>query len=306
MLSALSGFALIGVLVAVGWAVRRWGGMPADADAVLGRLGYAVLNPCLLFTGVADADLRVLFSEPLLVSAAAACTCFGVHLLCTRGRERGTRIAGSLSAGYVNANYIGIPVATYVLGDAALVVPIIMVQLLVMTPVALTLLETATTGHASVRTTLRAAATNPMIVAVLLGAGVALSGRRLPHVLAEPLLLIGHAAVPVVLIAFGMTLSGRRVLAAGPDRVPAAVAVALKTAGMPAVAFLLALACGLERAETYAVTVLAGLPTAQNVFLYAQRFSAGVTLVRDVVFLSTVGCAAVLLVIALLFAGAPR
>ena len=32
---------------------------------------------------------------------------------------------GALTAGYTNANYIGIPVATYVLGDAALVVPIV-------------------------------------------------------------------------------------------------------------------------------------------------------------------------------------
>ena len=67
-------------------------------------------------------------------------------------------------------------------------------------------------------------------------------------------------------------------------------------------AFLLAVALGLGRAETYAVTVLAALPTAQNMFLYAQRFGAGVLLVRDVIFLSTVACVPVLLLIALLFA----
>jgi predicted permease len=301
MIAALSGFALIGVIVLVGWALRRWGGMPANAEAVLGRLVYSVLNPCLLFTGAAAADMGVLFSEPLIVSAAAACVCFALSLVATRHRDPGTKIMGALAAGYVNANYIGIPVATYVLGDSALVVPIIMLQLLIMTPIALTLLETAATGHASFRNTALSTVRNPMIVAVALGAVVSVTGLRLPGVLTAPLLTIGHAAVPVVLIAFGMTLAGRRVLAPGPDRLPAIVAVALKVAAMPAVAFLLATALGLNHDETYAVTVLAGLPAAQNVFLYGQRFETALVLARDAIFLSTVLCAPALLLTALLF-----
>jgi len=97
-----------------------------------------------------------------------------------------------------------------------------------------------------------------------------------------------------------MSLSGRRVLAAGPDRVPTVAAVALKIAGMPAIAFLLAVVLGLSREQTYAVTVLAALPTAQNVFLYGQRFATGLVLARDAIFLSTVLCAPALLLIAVL------
>ena len=300
MISALSGFVLIGVIVLVGWAARRWAGLPENAEAVAGRIVYVVLNPCLLFTGVAAADLRVLFSEPLLISTAAAGACFALHLLFTRGRGRGVRIMGMLAAGYVNANYIGIPIATYVLGNAALVVPIIMLQLLVITPVALSALEIAETGHASWQGTVLAPLRNPMIVAVLLGAFFSVTGLRLPAVINDPIATMGHAAVPMVLIAFGMSLSGRRVLAAGPDRAATIAAVALKTAGMPAIAFLLAVVLGLSRQEVYAVSVLAALPTAQNVFLYGQRFDVGLVLARDAIFLSTVLCAPVLLLIALL------
>jgi malonate transporter len=301
MISALSGFALIGVIVLVGWATGRWAGLPENAEAVLGRLVYSVMTPCLLFTGVAAADLGVLLSEPLIVSTAAAIGCFALHVLIARGRDRGTRIVGALAAGYTNANYIGIPVATYVLGDAALVVPIVMLQLLVITPIALALLEVATTGHASLRSTLTAPLRNPLIVAVLSGLIVSATGLRLPAALAHPIATIGSAAVPVVLIAFGMSLSGRRVLAPGPDRVATIAAVALKTAGMPALAFLLAVALGLPRDTTYAVTVLAALPTAQNIFLYAQRFETGLRLARDAIFLSTLACVPVLLLIAILF-----
>jgi predicted permease len=302
MISALSGFALIGVIVLVGWAAGRWGGLPDNTEAALGRLVYSVMTPCLLYTGVAAADLRVLLSEPLIVSTAAAIGCFGLHALIVRGRDRGTRIVGALAAGYTNANYIGIPVATYVLGDPALVVPIVMLQLLIITPIALTLLEIATTGHASMRSTVTAPLRNPLIVAVLLGLVTSVTGLRLPAVLAHPIATIGSAAVPVVLIAFGMSLSRRQVLAAGSDRVATITAVALKTAGMPALALLLAVTLGLTRDATYAVTVLAALPTAQNIFLYAQRFQTGLTLARDAIFLSTVVCVPVLLLIAVLFA----
>jgi predicted permease len=301
MISALSGFALIGIIVAVGWAARRWSGLPENAEPVLGRLVYSVMTPCLLFTSVAGADPRVLLSEPLIVSTAAAVLCFGLHALIVRGRDPGARIMGGLVAGYTNANYIGIPVATYVLGDATLVVPIMMLQLLIITPIALSLLELATTGHASWRTAVTAPLRNPLIVAVLLGLILAVTGLRLPAVLAEPLTTIGSAAVPVVLIAFGMSLSGRRVLAPGPDRFATITAVALKTVGMPVLAFGLAGALGLTREQTYAVTVLAGLPTAQNIFLYAQRFQTGLTLTRDGIFLSTVLCMPVLLLVAVLF-----
>jgi malonate transporter len=301
MISAFSGFALIGVIVFMGWIVGRWVEFPV---AALGRLVYLVLAPCLLFTVVSKADLGVLFSEPLLVSTAAACVCFALYPLIIRGggrgggrrgggdpevggdrgregRDRGTRIVGALAGGYTNANYIGLPIATYVLHDAALVVPIVILQVLVITPVALTLLEIVTVGHASVRSVLATPLKNPLIAAVILGALVAVTGVRLPTVVADPIGTVGEAAVPVVLLVFGLSL--------------------LKSVGMPAIAVALATALRLSHSATYAVTVLAGLPTAQNVFLYAQRFSAGLVLIRDAIFLSTLACVPALLLIAYLF-----
>ena len=297
MPGALSGFALIGAIVLAGWALGRWGRLPDGAEAVLGRVAYTVLAPCLLFGGVANADLHRLLSGPLLISTLAAAVCMAVFALLFRRRGRGERVIGALAGGYTNANYIGIPVATYVLGDATLVVPIVLVQLLIITPVAFALLETATAGPASWRAALLGPARNPLVVAVALGALVAAAGVRLPAVLAQPITTIGQATVPVVLIAFGLSLSGRRVLAAGPDRLPTAVAVLLKIVGMPAAAFGIAVAAGLSRDAAYPVAILAALPTAQNIFLYAQRAGAGLVIARDAIFLSTMCCVPSMLLI---------
>ncbi|MEU4562436.1 AEC family transporter [Actinoplanes sp. NPDC023936] len=301
MIDALSGFLLLAVIVMIGWALRRWGSLPENAEAVLGRIAYTALAPCLLFEGTLTADLRLLVSGPLLVSTLAAVTCFAIFVLIFWRRDRGTRILGALAGGYTNANYIGIPVATYVLGDASLVVPIVFLQLLIITPLALMLLESATSRRSPARWAFLKPAANPLVIAVTLGAFVNFSGVRVPSALLDPISTVGNAAVPVVLIAFGMSLSGRRVLAPGPDRLPTVVAVTLKLLVMPAVAVLLALALGLSRDAAYTVTILATLPTAQNIYLYAQRFASGLVLIRDAIFLSTVGCLPVMLLITVIF-----
>ena len=86
---------------------------PIDSGTLLkGLLSFAVylvLAPCLLFTGVAKADLHVLFSEPLIVSTAAALACFALFAVLIRGRDRGATIIGAMASGYTNAQYIGLP-----------------------------------------------------------------------------------------------------------------------------------------------------------------------------------------------------
>lgn len=301
MVDALSGFLLIGTIVAVGWAVRCWVSLPDNTVQVLGKLVFVVLSPCMLFDSLADADLGALFSGPLIVSSAAAVLCFVLFALLMWRHDLPTKVLGALCAGYTNAGYIGIPVATYVLGDASLVVPIVMLQLLIFIPVAMVLLEASVSGHASWRGIVGALARNPMLVTVLTGTLVALLGLRLPSVVMDPISTLGSAAVPMVLLAFGMSLSGQRVLAPGPERSAVVSAVVLKVVIMPLTAGLLGLLLGVPRETLYAVTILAALPTAQNILVYAQRFNRGFVMVRDATFLSTIGCVPVLLVIALIF-----
>ena len=54
------------------------------------------------------------------------------------------------------------------------------------------------------------------------------------------------------------------------------------------VAWLAGQALGLEGTALLAVTVLAALPTAQNLFVHANRYGRGVVLARDAIFATTV------------------
>ena len=56
---------------------------------------------------------------------------------------------GALSAGQVNSNNIGIPLSLYLLGSAAYPAPVILLQLLVFTPIAMAILDAVTSGRSS-------------------------------------------------------------------------------------------------------------------------------------------------------------
>ncbi|PFG42534.1 hypothetical protein ATJ88_1196 [Isoptericola jiangsuensis] len=300
MQGIVTGFAIIGVVIAAGYLAARLRLGGPDATTALNRIGFFVASPALLFTVVADADLGALLGAPLLVQLVAAATVaavfVAVNLLWFRLRVPEATI-GALGAGYVNAGNIGLPVAVYVLGDATAVVPVIGLQLLVVSPLVLLLLDTSTSGTVSWRFVLSQPVRNPIILGALAGAVVSLTGVGVPDVVLAPLEILGGAAVPMILLAFGMSLHGSRPLRGEEGRGPVVVASVLKAVVMPAVAFVAArLAFGLDDADVVAAVTLAALPTAQNVYNYAARFRRGDVLARDVVLVTTLASPVVMLV----------
>jgi malonate transporter and related proteins len=304
VIEIFTGFAVIALAVFVGWLAGRTGVLGPGARAVLAQLNFNVLAPFLLFSVLATADVGALFSALLPVSALAAVSMMAVFALVAlavwrRGAAR--TVIGSLASGYVNGNNFGIPIAVYMLGDAAYSAPVVLLQLLLFAPLALAVLGATVEGRTSAWTIVRSTFTNPIIVGSLLGVLVAVSGIELPPIVIEPIELIGHAAVPLMLIAYGLSLHGQRLLEPGTGRRDVLLATVLKLILMPVVAWALArFVFGLDGTELYAVTVLAALPTAQNVFVFAQRYETAEVVARDTVFLTTIGSVPVLLAVALL------
>ncbi|MFD1715051.1 AEC family transporter [Amnibacterium flavum] len=303
MAGVLTGFGVIGVIIAIGYVVGRIGLLGEHAPRVMSRLVFFVLSPCLLFTVLADADVHSLFSSTLAVAAISAVICIvvfaGIALLVFRQKIPET-VIGSLASGYVNANNIGIPVAVYVLGDPAYSAPVLLLQLLVLTPIALTVLDWTTHGGVSLRRILLQPVRNPILIGSVLGVILSITGTQLPDPVMEPFRIVGAAAVPVVLISYGMSLHGQRVLASGSARRDVIVASLLKLLVMPLIAWGSGLLLGLDSETLRAVVVLAALPSAQNVFNYAQRYGRGVVIARDAVLITTIGSLPVLLLVSLL------
>jgi len=299
----LQGFGIIAVVILAGYLLGRSGVLSGDARIVLSRVVFFVASPCLLFTVLAGADPRLLLSPLLLVSGLSALAMVLVTVVVTRlvwRRSAAQTTVAALAAGYVNANNIGLPVAIYVLGNPAYPAPVILFQLLLYAPAALVVLEHSR-GRGSVGLTVLRSLRNPLLVASLLGFVVAVTGVQLPAVVLEPFRLMGGAAVPLMLMGFGISLYGQRILEAGTGRRDVVLATTLKLAAMPLVAWLLgAFVFRLDDATLHAAVVLAGLPTAQNVLVYATRYDRSVPVARDAVLLTTLGSLPVLLLVSVL------
>ena len=152
MLESLTGFVVVGVAIVVGWIIGRIDLLGEHARPVLARLTFFVLSPFLLFVVLSQADVRTLFSALLPVSAIAAVVIIVVYALIARlawKRSVGETVIGALSAGQVNSNNIGIPLSLYLLGSAAYPAPVILLQLLVFTPIAMAILDAVTSGRSS-------------------------------------------------------------------------------------------------------------------------------------------------------------
>nr|WP_314845549.1 AEC family transporter [uncultured Microbacterium sp.] len=304
MLETLTGFAVVGVAIALGYIIGRIDLLGPHAKHVLGRLIFFVLSPFLLFTVLAHADAKMLFSSLLPVSAIAAVAVILIYTLVARlwwRRPVGETLIGALGAGQVNSNNIGIPLSLYLLGSAAYPAPVVLMQLLVFTPISLTILDAVTSDRVSIRKTLTRTATNPIIIGALTGTLVSVLDLEIPALVMDPAQLIADAAVPVLLISYGISLHGQRVLGTRGHRRDIIVASTLKLIAMPLIAWAAAeFVFGLSQSEVLIVTILAALPTAQNVFNYSQRYNVGETMSRDTVFVTTLGCLPVLVLITVL------
>ncbi|MEU6286360.1 AEC family transporter [Streptomyces sp. NPDC046988] len=292
MQGVLTGFAVIAVVIAVGYVLGLRGNLGPQGREVLTKLAFHVASPALLFTTLATADLSVVFSSRLLVTALSTVAVAGVFVSVGVARRWGVgrTTIGALCSGYVNSGNLGIPIAVYVLGDASLVAPVLLFQLVLVTPVAVTILDlSGGGGEGPLWRRLLTPLRNPIALGSLAGVAVAATGLRVPAPVMDPLTLIGNMSVPAVLLAFGISLCGSTMPMRGADREPVLLAVALKAFGQPAVAWALASGVfGLRGDQLLDVVVTSALPAAQNLYTYASTYEVGERLARDAILVSTV------------------
>ena len=294
MTGVLEGFSIIWVVILVGYLVGRTGVLGEQGRHVLSRVTFFVASPALLFTTLAESDPVSVLGPLLWVAAlSAALTAVLYYLATARMLERpaSESIIAAMSASTVNSANLGLPIALYVLGDMSYAAPIILFQLALYQPINLAMLDATTSRH---RTTpialLLATAKNPMIIGSLLGLAVALTGIELPSIVLEPIDLIAGASIPAMLMAFGISLVGSKPLEKKSGRrADVLIAAGAKLLLHPFLAWALAYWVFNLRGELLVASVImAGLPTAQNIFVTAMRYDHGVVIAKDTVLVTTI------------------
>ncbi len=292
---ALQGYFTIGVLIVVGVVMGHFGVLTSAHQRMMSKLALIVASPALMFMIMSRADLSHVFARSALVSILAIVCGAALYLaVCVpifRPSPAG-RTVGMLLSCYSNAGNLGLPIAAYALGDVTWIAPILIVQLAILQPLALAHFDatraTDSGQSVSVASLVTLPLRNPLTVGTLAGLVVNVLGWTVPDLIAQPATMLGNVAVPTMLLAFGISLRLDPLPKRGPDTAESAVVVAIKTLLQPLSAFLLAkYAFSLTPAAVRAVTIVAALPSAQNIYVISMRYGVRELFARDTIFSAT-------------------
>jgi malonate transporter and related proteins len=305
----VAGFITLMSIIGLGILLAQLKILDVSAQQMLTRITFYVAGPALMITVLGGTEVSRLFSANLVASVGgvvlSALIYIGLARLVWR-RSAGDTVIGTFASCYVNAGNLGLPIAAYVLRDASQVVPMLITQLVLLQPLGLAVLDVISrAGEPEQRRGRRwllrlvQPLANPLLIGSLIGLLLSVLHLQLPAPVHDPLALVGGMAVPAMLLAYGVSLRTGPLPGAGEPPVQIAAIVALKLVVQPLAAYLIGrYVLGLQTVELLAVTVVAALPTAQNVFMFAVRYGRAEVLARDAVFVTTLGSVPVLLLIA--------
>jgi malonate transporter and related proteins len=301
----LHAFEPIWLLAAAGYAARRWRLLGDTPMSVLGWFVFHLAMPAALFVRLSRTPLTGFDGRQLAAFGASTAIAIGAGWYVAArffDRKSGERTIWGMACGYMNAANLGIPIAMQVLGSVSFIVQVLLFQTLIVSPVILAALDRHAVAGGAIRFGRLATlpVRNPVILGSALGIAASASGFRAPAAVQTPLSLLAAAAVPAALVALGASLY-RSDKEPGTGRAEIATITALKLIGQPALAGAIGLLLRLSPSQLLAVVVCAGLPSAQNAFVFAQRYRVGEALAsRAVLVTTTLSLASIVAIVALL------
>ncbi len=283
-------------LMLAGFVVGRLGVLGAGASTPLNRFVFYCALPALLFRAVALAPLGdVLRWDFILVFTVGIALIAGLALIGSALLFKdGLRPAmmRAVNTSYGNVGYLGIPLAAVAFGEKGVVaagVTIVLNTVLILTPATavfeLTARRGANEGRA-VGSALRSIATNPLILAVILGLAVSAGGAGLASPLDAILKLLGNAAGPCALFALGLYISGRPFVRLYGRL---AFGMTLKLVVFPLLVWGLVLwVLPLEPMWRALAVLMAGTPIGAGSFVLAERYGIDADETSTAIVVSTV------------------
>jgi predicted permease len=284
-------------VMALGWTAMRARLTPPAALDALSAFAFRFALPALVFRLVSGQPLagsvNPWFYGGYLLSGSAV---FAFAFVCSRVLDRRAAAAvaaagaRSTAATVSNLGFLGPPLMLAFFGErgAGPLAMAILAEIMVLLSVGAVIMSAAQGGNrAGIGSLLlRGTVLNPVVVAILLGAALAATGATLPAPADRFLDLLGSAAGPTALFALGGALALQHI-----DRGTIVSAAGITTAKLLAYpALVWWVLAHLLRVEPFWVqsgVLMAALPTAGNVYVVAQRYTADADQVSAAIMLST-------------------
>ena len=275
-------------LIAIGYGTAALRVLKPETGDGLSDFVFTIAVPLLLFRTIATATfdhgapwaLWVTYFTAIFVTWSSA----HVAIRAGFGRDARSGVVAGVTAGFSNLVLLGIPFMSGVYGEPGLAIlsQIVSIHLPVMMAASIILFEWALKRDGAgawakstlglVTGCLRQLASNPLIIGILAGLVVRLSGLPIPGVADRVIASLASVAGPLALFAMGVSLKGYGIR--GQVRQALAL-VSLKLLLMPAVALGMALLLGLPELQAKVAVAAASLPAGVNSWLIANRLGTG-------------------------------
>lgn len=275
--------------------VAVWRGFFTDAgvDALM-RFTQGFAIPCLLFRAIAGLDLGAALEPALLVSFYTGATAgftaglLGARLIFRRPWE--DAVAIGFVGLFSNSVLLGLPITERAYGADALEANFVLVAF--HAPfcygLGVTVMEIVRGRGGSVLATARkvslAMFRNALVIAIVLGFAVNLSGLQLPAAVAEGVDLMARAALPAALFGLGGVLVRYR---PEGDLKTIVFIVAISLVLHPAITWSLGKATGLERDAFRSAVLTAAMAPGVNTYIFANIYGVARRVAASAVLLGT-------------------
>lgn len=268
------------VLVLVGYLVMKLTGWPNEIAESLTKFVFSVALPAMMFKTMSGMAKLPPVDTLLLIAFFGSCVIvFALGRLFAWkafGLDGASQTVFALGGVFSNNLMLGLPLAKSMIGEAAIpsVALVLVFNAMTMWTMATVSVEWARHGSVSLKGfahTAKNVLTNPLIVAIISGTAISLSGLTLPAMIDTPLTMMAQMSAPLSLIALGMGLVQYGIRAGW--KISLAMTL-VKLLIQPLVVWLLARLLKLPAMETQAIVLLGSVALGINVYIVARQFQA--------------------------------
>lgn len=295
MLSILVSILPVFLLLGIGWLSVRTGYLGPNLADHLNAFAVRLAVPVLLFLAMSRLDVAQAFNVRALTGFyLGGLASFVAGIVIARrffNRTPGEAVAVGFCGLFSNTVLLGIPIMQRVYGETAMtpVFGIIALHAGVMYTIGMITMEFARADGRSFFDTLAVAArsiiSNPLMIGVMGGISLNLSGLELPELVSGPMTMLSQAAIPAALVGLGASLNRYAIRSEFSE---ALMVSGLSLVLHPLIAFVLThYLFGLPVEMVRAAVIVAAMPPGLNVYIFAALYNRAVGLSASVIVIAT-------------------
>lgn len=291
---ALSTLLPVFFIILLGWGLRVRHILPEGFFEGLDILVFYIGLPAFLFLRISTSVMRggpalrvlwIMLGATFIVMGAAY---LAARFMKLEKAGKGAFVQASLRG---NLAYIGLPVIFFSLngnggaGDAESLAVLVLAPAIPVYNILCVIILSYGSGEGNaLSASMKKIASNPLVIACVLGILVSLAGVRLPGILERALNPLASIALPLALLSIGASFSGRLVF---KRFAPVAGASFLKVFMAPAAGYLLMLFFPLPAVEAGIALIFLACPAAAASYVMAGQLGADKDIAGGAVILST-------------------